>query len=109
MHIAASIIQKYRVLWLRIGCKKRSGKKKRVVRITRNIVPGKDPWFPGAICTSHQPGTTYFRCGLIEMVNERGLPIASGLVVFDTPLVVRSPQKSMGVSDTSFSKRLANK
>jgi len=49
-----------------------------VVRIMRNIVP-----VFHVICTPHQPGTTHFRYESIEMINARGLPIASGFMVFD--------------------------
>ena len=53
-----------------------------IVPITKNIVPGKRPVFH-VICTLQQPGTTNFRCDSIEIIDERGLPIASGFVVFD--------------------------
>ena len=54
-------------------------------------MPGKEPVYH-VICTPHQPVTTHFRCDSIEMVNPRGLSIASGFVVFDCVFVVKSHQ-----------------
>lgn len=57
-----------------------------VVRITRNIVPGKEPVF---VCefTPYEAGTTYSRCHSIETIMPRGLPIASRFMVFDCAFV----------------------
>ena len=72
-----------------ILCVETERRQKLVVRITRNIVPGKEPVFH-VTCTPHEPGTTNFKCESIEMVNPRGLPIASGFVVFVCVFVVES-------------------
>ena len=53
------------------------------------LVPGKEPVFH-VICTLHQPGTTNSKCESVEMIIARGLPIASGFMVFDCELVVKS-------------------
>ena len=71
-----------------LGVRKK-GRAAAIVPFTRNTVPGKEPVFH-VICTLHQPGTTNSKCESVEMIIARGLPIASGFMVFDCELVVKS-------------------